>query len=246
MNEQELCRKRLLDLSRQADRKGIVLFSDFLNLNEQNIFHSLQKELYTTAELSGGYEQAERQMVAFIPDALCYEWSYPFVCIHAVPQYPKYAEKLTHRDVLGALMHLGLDRSKIGDIVLLENDIYIFCSETISDFIMDQFTQIRHTMIRSSIIEDVSTLKVHPVLRNTMIWLHLTALMPLLRGHIIYPGRKLPHILPLRKFSLMDAALQTAINPVTTEILFRFAKKGVLFLKPTSLSAKKENFASGL
>ena len=34
MNEQELCRKRLLDLSRQADRKGIVLFSDFLNLNE--------------------------------------------------------------------------------------------------------------------------------------------------------------------------------------------------------------------
>ena len=28
---------------------------------------------------------------------------------------------------------------------------------------MDQFTQIRHTMIRSSIIEDVSTLKVHPV-----------------------------------------------------------------------------------
>ena len=145
MNEQELCRKRLLDLSRQADRKGIVLFSDFLNLNEQNIFHSLQKELYTTAELSGGYEQAERQMVAFIPDALCYEWSYPFVCIHAVPQYPKYAEKLTHRDVLGALMHLGLDRSKIGDIVVLENDIYIFCSETISDF------------------EDVSTLKVHPV-----------------------------------------------------------------------------------
>ena len=79
-----------------------------------------------------------------------------------------------------------------------------------------------------------------------MIWLLLTALMPLLRGHIIYPGRKLPHILRLRKFSLMDAALQTAINPVTTEILFRFAKKGVLFLKPTSLSAKKENFASGL
>ena len=79
-----------------------------------------------------------------------------------------------------------------------------------------------------------------------MIWLLLTALMPLLRGHIIDPGRKLPHILRLRKFSLMDAALQTAINPVTTEILFRFAKKGVLFLKPTSLSAKKENFASGL
>lgn len=69
-------------------------------------------------------------MVAFIPDALCYEWSYPFVCIHVVPQYPKYAEKLTHRDVLGALMHLGLDRSKIGDIVLLEMTFISFVQKT--------------------------------------------------------------------------------------------------------------------
>ena len=164
---------------------------------------------------------------------LCYEWSYPFVCIHAVPQYPKYAEKLTHRDVLGALMHLGLDRSKIGDIVLLENDIYIFCSETISDFIMDQFTQIRHTMIRSSIIEDVSTLKVHPVFEE--------------HDDMVASNRIDAIIARAYHLSRSEAAAYlTAINPVTTEILFRFAKKGVLFLKPTSLSAKKENFASGL
>ena len=109
MDEQELCRKRLLDLSRQADRKGIVLFSDFLNLNEQHIFHSLHRELYTTAELYGGYAQAERQMAAFIPDALCYEWNYPLVCVRATPLYPKYAENLTHRDVLG-----GIDASWTG------------------------------------------------------------------------------------------------------------------------------------
>ena len=162
--EEQLLEKRLIELSNLAFSRDIVTFSDFLNLNELNILHRTPKDQFKARfETYGGYELAERQMVAFIPDALCYEWSYPFVCIHAVPQYPKYAEKLTHRDVLGALMHLGLDRSKIGDIVVLENDIYIFCSETISDFIMDQFTQIRHTMIRSSIIEDVSTLKVHPV-----------------------------------------------------------------------------------
>ena len=162
--EEQLLEKRLIELSNLAFSRDIVTFSDFLNLNELNILHRTPKDQFKARfETYGGDELAERQMVAFLPDALCYEWSYPFVCIHAVPQYPKYAEKLTHRDVLGALMHLGLDRSKIGDIVLLENDIYIFCSETISSFIMDQFTQIRHTMIRSSIIEDVSTLKVHPV-----------------------------------------------------------------------------------
>ena len=89
MNEQELCKKRLLDLSKQADMKGIVTFSDFLNLNELNIYHTVKNTLYTQTEVFGGYDSAERQMVAFIPDALCYEWSYPFVCIHAVPQYPK-------------------------------------------------------------------------------------------------------------------------------------------------------------
>ena len=161
MDEQELCRKRLLDLSRQADRKGIVLFSDFLNLNEQHIFHSLHKELYTTTELYGGYAQAERQMAAFIPDALCYEWNYPLVCVRATPLYPKYAENLSHRDVLGALMHLGLERSRLGDIVLLESGIYIFCTQTIAPFVSEELTQIRHTMIQTSLV-DIQSLDVHP------------------------------------------------------------------------------------
>lgn len=53
MNEQELCKKRLIDLSKQADRKGIVTFSTFLNLNEQNIYHTIQKELFTQVKLFG-------------------------------------------------------------------------------------------------------------------------------------------------------------------------------------------------
>ena len=93
MNEQELCKKRLIDLSKQADIKGIVTFSGFLNLNEQNIYHTSKKELYTRAECFGGYDSAERKMVAFIPDALYYEFDYPIKCIHIVPKYPKFASR---------------------------------------------------------------------------------------------------------------------------------------------------------
>ena len=133
MNEQELCRKRLLDLSRQADRKGIVLFSDFLNLNEQNIFHSLQKELYTTAELSGGFEQAERQMVAFHPDALAFTWDYPIDCIRLEPKAVKFSEDLTHRDYLGAILNLGVDRSVVGDILIEDHTASFFCLRQMTD-----------------------------------------------------------------------------------------------------------------
>ena len=44
MNEQELCKKRLIDLSRQADQKGIVLFSDFLNLNEVKVIDEIKSQ----------------------------------------------------------------------------------------------------------------------------------------------------------------------------------------------------------
>ena len=63
MNEQELCKKKLIDLSRQANRKGIVLFSDFLNLNELNIYHQNEKFFETKTEASGGVPFAERQIV---------------------------------------------------------------------------------------------------------------------------------------------------------------------------------------
>lgn len=147
MNEQDLCQKRLIDLSKQADIKGIVLFSDFLNLNELNIYHTIKNTLYTQTEVFGGYDSAERQMVAFIPDALCYKWDYPMKCIHITPKYPKFAEKLTHRDILGALMHLGIERNRLGDILCLDNEYYVFCDENIFLFIMDELQKIRHTIV---------------------------------------------------------------------------------------------------
>ena len=150
MNEQELCKKRLIDLSKQADIKGIVTFSDFLNLNEQNIYHTSKKELYTKTALFGGYDSAERQMIAFIPDALYYEFEYPIKCIRIVPKYPKFAEKLTHRDVLGAIMNLGIERNRLGDILCLEDEYYIFCDEDIFPFIIDELSKIRHTMVELS------------------------------------------------------------------------------------------------
>lgn len=170
MKEQELFKKRLLDLSRQADNKNIVIFSDFLNLNELNIYHTIEKQLLTKASCFGGYSNAERQMIGFIPDALYYEYkisdkdvsvyeqltsyhanlNYPIKCIRVWPKHPKYAEKLTHRDLLGALMSLGIDRSKLGDILCFENEYYIFCTNTIFPFILEQLSQIRHTAVTLS------------------------------------------------------------------------------------------------
>ena len=154
--EELLLQKRWMDLSRMANRKGLVLFSNFLNLNELNLFHQVSSDMETPYRLSGGYEFAERQMIAFIPDALSYAYTnepehtpldFPIACLHFQPRNSKFAEKLTHRDVLGACMHLGVERYRIGDIRLDEQNYYIFCEEGISEYFLESLTQIRHTMI---------------------------------------------------------------------------------------------------
>ena len=43
--DEQLLRKRILELARTADNKGINTFTDFLNLNEQSIFFSMKNEL---------------------------------------------------------------------------------------------------------------------------------------------------------------------------------------------------------
>lgn len=148
MNEQELCKKRLIDLSKQANRKGIVLFSDFLNLNEINIYHQSEKLFETKTESFGGVPCAERQMIAFIPDALYYEWEYPITALRITPSYPKFAEKFGHRDILGAIMKLGVDRGKIGDIIVGEEESYLLCEEGMAGYFMENLDKIRHTIVR--------------------------------------------------------------------------------------------------
>ena len=152
MNEQELCKKRLIDLSKQANRKGIVLFSDFLNLNEQNIYQQNLKFYESETESFGGVEFAERQIIAFIPDALYYEWEYPIAALKITPSYPKFAERLGHRDILGALMHLGIDRGKVGDIYVTDDVYYIICEDSIADFFIEQLDKIRHTVVKLSYV----------------------------------------------------------------------------------------------
>lgn len=151
MNEQELCKKRLIDLSKQAERKGIVLFSDFLNLNELNIYHQSKSLFETKTKSFGGVPYAERQIIAFIPDALYYEWNYPITALLIKPLYPKFAEELGHRDILGAIMKLGVDRSKIGDILIGDGEYYLLCIEEMAEYFQENLTKIRHTLVKLEI-----------------------------------------------------------------------------------------------
>lgn len=148
--DEELFQKRLKDLANMADRRNIVMFTDFLNLNELNIYHSTAREFaFLNCKLYGGYENAERQIIAFIPDALSYEYQFPISCIKITPIQAKFADKLSHRDYLGAILNLGIDRSVTGDIVTFEDGAWLFCLENMADFICSELSRVKHTPVNT-------------------------------------------------------------------------------------------------
>lgn len=160
MNKEDtLFSKRLSDLAVRADQKNIVLFSDFLNLNELNIFHSCAKDLsFIQTQTFGGYEMAERQIIAFIPDALFYDWQYPIRVLRIEPSSRKYAEELSHRDYLGTILGLGIERSTIGDILCDKEGAFVFCLDKIADYILSELVRIKHTSV---VVREVALDEIH-------------------------------------------------------------------------------------
>lgn len=153
--EESMLQKRLVELSRLAYNRGIVIFSDFLNLNELNILHTTPKDMFLSQyKTYGGYDLSERQLAVFLPDALYYEYEYPIQIIEVSPLNKKFAEDLTHRDYLGALMNLGIERCKIGDIIVEEQKALIFVKEEMAEYIADSLTQVRHTHVKTAIGTD--------------------------------------------------------------------------------------------
>ena len=151
MEKEELFEKRMIELGKKSYYRGILTFSDFLDLNQQNILHSLSfSDTGIKLKMFGGYESAERQMAAFVPDALSYDRDYPIACVKIRPLNKKFSEDLTHRDYLGAILNLGIDRGKIGDILLDPEGGYVFCQESMADFLTEELVRIRHTSVRIS------------------------------------------------------------------------------------------------
>ena len=70
--------------------------------------------------LFGGCDETERNIARFVDsEEPGYEEDFPIVCLEILPKSEKFAEPLCHRDFLGALMNLGIERKNIGDISVM-------------------------------------------------------------------------------------------------------------------------------
>ena len=156
--DNELLKRRFLELAKRSDTQSTFTFTDFLGLAEQSVLKTLGRELRgVNIELFGGTLGCERLVARFgSEEDLGYAEDYPIACIKAMPKNKKYAESLTHRDYLGAIMNLGIERETVGDIAITDEATYIFALSAIADFIISNLTRVRHTDLTLSLSEPPS------------------------------------------------------------------------------------------
>jgi len=138
---------------------GRYAFSEFLGLSETDEVLKDLRNVIVPFELFGGYEDAERTILRIgNEETLGYDAEYPISILKITPKNKKFSDDLTHRDFLGSLMNLGINRNVLGDIILNENTGYVLCLDHMADYIKENLTRIKHTSVTVEIVEELPTL----------------------------------------------------------------------------------------
>lgn len=132
-------------------------FIGFLNEREQYIISARFNYASDRLCFFGGYENAQRKIMCasdfevsydeFLIDKLCYKF--------------REQDDLSHRDFLGSLMGLGIERSCVGDIVVGKGYAAVFVKSEVSGYIKSQLNKIGRCGVKL-ISEDECELSYEP------------------------------------------------------------------------------------
>lgn len=104
-------------------------------------------------ESNGIFEEAERRMIAFNN---IYETPYPMILIK-ISHNSKFSN-LSHRDYLGGILALGIERNKIGDLLVEGNCCYVPVHEDVKDYIVYNIDKIGKASCKVEIFDDYEEL----------------------------------------------------------------------------------------
>lgn len=149
---------RLRELADRSYNNGQYTFTDFMSMADLAVYYDNEPELrFAHPTLFGGCDIAERKMIRFgSEEELGYVQEFPIVAITITPVADRFADDLSHRDFLGALMNLGIKREMLGDIFVRDKKACVFCKDSIAGYIIENLTRVRHTSVLAAVTEDIS------------------------------------------------------------------------------------------
>ena len=135
--QREVAEKLLQSISFVENRNTVT---KFLTNFEQIVLSQIVAYNYSDfkVEFFGGFDDAERKKARIISNEY-YDVDYDIVCLKA--KFNNKFNRVEHRNILGAVHNLGINFNRFGDIIVLENEFYIFVDEEIADYIAMEFTK---------------------------------------------------------------------------------------------------------
>lgn len=137
--EDRLLLAKVLDKYDQNQRRNIPAATAFLSPREQQMARALLNAAGVRAGyvLDGGYEEAERRRLIFLPD-----WAEedPGQLAFLRADFHGADSALTHRDILGSLMGLGVVRERVGDILVSPHSADIVADPSLRDFFLREWS----------------------------------------------------------------------------------------------------------
>ncbi|WP_371369288.1 hypothetical protein SRRS_25200 [Sporomusa rhizae] len=140
---------KLLDLAEIALKSRKYKVSEFLDPYGQSIAETIVAHYdRLTLEINGGYSGSERVKVAFVEsEFLDYAGSLDFGIKAIVIKWDSRYCRLSHRDVLGALMGLGIKREVLGDIIMASEQCYVVTDTAMVNYISQNLTEVGQATI---------------------------------------------------------------------------------------------------
>lgn len=140
---------KLVDCAAQALKNRKYKLSGFLTPFEQNMAETISNSLGDLhVEFDGGFVGAERQRAAFCHEDFAGTPAFEIAVIKA--EWNGEFARLSHGDVLGSIMALGVDREFIGDIIATKNFARIIVEKKICDYFVANLTKIGNTTVKTS------------------------------------------------------------------------------------------------
>lgn len=155
-DEERRLMRRVEELCRVAQNRGIPRYTGFLSDREQILAEAAcHKANFGEMRFWGGYDNAERKVLCLEPADAWQEEPLGFLRLTALSGNGKLPE---HRDYLGSILGLGLDRACLGDLLCDPKDPAVFYAAALADkleFIAAELTSAGRCPVHASVCEQL-------------------------------------------------------------------------------------------
>lgn len=144
----------VLDKASKYERENSFEITGFMDINELRLAKEALSHFDISYTVKTINDDLDKKNIMFIPDYMegleDEAYSQNVVCIKIVPESK---DKLTHRDFMGAIYNLSVEREYLGDIILKGNIAYFFTMKSFEEYFIQNIVYVGKSPVETKVID---------------------------------------------------------------------------------------------